>query len=354
MWMDLLSHLTFTQMFHSDTYLATLLGVVLWTMCIEVMFYVIFPFLSKAFRKYPLLTYAIMVVISLVYINYYVLPYRDIRMFVNSFPSFLCVFANGMMSALIFVSLSKRIRRGDYSEILFTFLSIASLYIIYYLLTKDLALLMDNDLSMQWQLEKRYIISLIFGVFVISTALASKWYRIIFSNPIVKFIAAISMNIYIWHQWLSVWIKYDLRIPYWSGDTPPNQLDDKTWQTSYLLIIILVTFILAILLTYLLEKPAAKLILNVKTDNPILKMSMSVFVKFSICFFLGMQVLAAFIKNGIKLTIWPFGKKVIFGDIQSYFICVIIIAVISILVTGCITFKNRNNYLTRLCKENNE
>ena len=73
-----------------------------------------------------------------------------------------------------------------------------------------------------------------------------------------RFIAAISYNLYIWHQWLAVRIKYDLRIPPWQGDTPPNQLGDTVWMHRYLALIWCAAFAAAVLATYLVEKPAAR------------------------------------------------------------------------------------------------
>ena len=48
MWLDLISHLTFTQTFFSYSYFSTQLNVVLWTLAVEVQFYLIFPLLARA------------------------------------------------------------------------------------------------------------------------------------------------------------------------------------------------------------------------------------------------------------------------------------------------------------------
>lgn len=263
MWKDLISHLTFTMMFEHSTYTATLLNVVLWTISIEIMFYLIFPILAKAFKKSPVITYIVMVAVSLCYVHFYVLGAHadNIRLLVNSFPSFLSVFANGMAGALIFVYIAKKFKRTKAMGVICTIMSVAIILLINYLNTHSLGVAEDGQI---WQIENRYWMSLLFGLLVIFTALGANWYRKIFANPVTVFLAGISMNLYIWHQYLAVFLKYTLKIPYWTGDTPPNQLGDTAWQWEYLIIITVVSFAVAIIMTYVLEKPCANLILKKK------------------------------------------------------------------------------------------
>lgn len=261
MWKDLLTHLTFTLMFDYSTYTGTLLNPVLWTICIEIMFYIIFPVLSKAFKKNPIITYICMVAVSLSYVHFYVLDKQtdNISLFVNSFPSFLSVFANGMMGALIFVFIAKHLKRTKPLAVIGTVISFGMILLINYI---NVHFLGTSENIQIWQITYRYGMSFLFALLVLSTALAAKWYRKIFANPVTVFLAGISMNLYIWHQWLSVFMKYTLKIPYWEGDTPPNQLGDTMWQWEYLIIITLVSFAFAIIITYIIEKPAAELILK--------------------------------------------------------------------------------------------
>ena len=57
---DFITHLIYTQMFAYDTYYGTLLGAALWTLAVEVQFYLIFPLLARAFLKKPAVTFAAM------------------------------------------------------------------------------------------------------------------------------------------------------------------------------------------------------------------------------------------------------------------------------------------------------
>ena len=166
-----------------------------------------------------------------------------------------------MMAAYIFVFIANRYKRTKAMGIICTIISVVSILIVNFINTRYLA---EAENCQIWQIEYRFVMSLLFSILVVSTALAAKWYRRIFANPVTVFIAGISMNIYIWHQWLAVFLKYDLRIPSWTGADPPNQLGNVKWQWEYLIISTVLSIALATLVTYLIEKPCAKLILKKK------------------------------------------------------------------------------------------
>ena len=67
---DVLTHLTFTFNLFPDTNEHTLLNGVLWTVALEVQFYIIFPAIRHCFMKKPVITYIVMNIISFAYIIY--------------------------------------------------------------------------------------------------------------------------------------------------------------------------------------------------------------------------------------------------------------------------------------------
>ena len=83
------------------------------------------------------------------------------------------------------------------------------------------------------------ILHFLFIIFIISSILSIKYYRFLSENKLMKFIAVISFNLYIYHQFIAVKLK-EFRIPYWTGDTPPNFLGDVKWQWTYFLLCILI------------------------------------------------------------------------------------------------------------------
>ena len=254
---ELLPTLTFTQTFVPNALLDSKINGVLWTAAIEMQFYLFFPFLARAFAKKPGWTYLGMLAVSVLYLRGYALQHPDIiRLTVNQLPAFFGVFANGMAFAYLFVLAGKRLKRSPRLSLLALVGLVAGL-----LLLKSMMSAVPEQTARQvWQANYRFLLSLVFAVITLCAALTFSGIRWLFSNRLMRFLSLISYNVYIWHQWIAVKFK-QWRIPYWSGEQPPNKTGDVRWQWTYTALIIAATFALAILATYLVERPAAKRIL---------------------------------------------------------------------------------------------
>ncbi len=253
---DFFSTLSFTQTFFPTTLLGSSINGVLWTAAVEVQFYLIFPFLAWCFRRRPLITYLLMLGLSVAYIRCFALPNESaLRVTTNQLPAFFGVFANGMLAAYAYVFLSVRLKRRAWLSAVATVLAVA-FFILIGRMEKSVTRV---DPVQVWQLNNRFILSLAFCGLIFSAALSAKWFRWLFSNRVMRFFAAISYNIYIWHQWLAVRF-VEWRIPYWSGDVRPNIAGDRAWQWGYTALVTLASFAVAALITYGFEKPIAKIL----------------------------------------------------------------------------------------------
>lgn len=259
---DFFSTLSFTQTFFSTALLDNKINGVLWTVVIEMQFYLIFPLLAYCFRKRPLISYAAMVGIASIYIYGFALRNPDsLRMTVNQLPAFFAVFANGMLAAYLYVALSRRLQRRWWISLIATVLAI-----LFLLLIGRMEKSVGGTSPVQvWQLTRRFWLSLAFCGFILSAALSAKWFRWLFSNAVMRFLAAISYNLYIWHQWLAVRF-VEWRIPFWSGETRPNVAGDTAWQWQYTLLAVLASLAVAAIVTYCFEKPIAKRLLKSKKN----------------------------------------------------------------------------------------
>ena len=269
---DLLSTLTFMQTFFSDVLIGTKINGVLWTAAIEMQFYVFFPFLAVAFAKKPVWTYLGMLAVSLLYLRGYAIPHADsIRLTVNQLPGFFGVFANGMAMAYLFVLAGRHLKRSPQLSML----ALVGLVTGFVLLERMMSAAPETNPVQLWQAENRFLLSLVFALITISAALTFSGIRWLFSNQLMQFLSLISYNVYIWHQWIAVRLK-EWRIPYWTGDQPPNMTGDVRWQWTYTALILIATFALAIAGTYLIEHPAAKRILALppkpKTREPLISL----------------------------------------------------------------------------------
>lgn len=261
---DLTAHFTFTHNLFYYPLMMTHTNGVLWTVGVEVQFYLLFPLLAMCFRKKPLITYLGMTAAGFAAIIFFgmnangTLSLVQKPLCINNPLTFLVVFANGMLGAYCYVAFTKDRKRNKAEGIICTIISIGSIW-LYKILCEHRGNAMDSQV---WQIENRFVLSLLFLIFVLSTILASKQYRKIWDNKVMKFLAGISFNMYIWHQFIACRLK-EFKIPFWSGDTPPNQTGDKVWMWKYQIIIIVVSLAAAIFMTYCVEKPCAKLIMKV-------------------------------------------------------------------------------------------
>ncbi len=206
MWRDLLSHLTFTQTFRMDTLAYTKLNVALWTVAIEMQFYLVFPLLAKAFSRFHILIYALMVGAGLAFIQFVSVNTEPIALGVNQFPTFLPVFANGMLAACLYVLYAKYVHIKRPLGYFFFAVSLLCLYLI----AREVKSCSAAANAQIWQLTQRYTLSILFTLFVLSTAFSFRAYRFLFSNTLMRLLGTLSFNLYIWHQWIMVMLRQSL------------------------------------------------------------------------------------------------------------------------------------------------
>lgn len=107
---------------------------------------------------------------------------------------------------------------------------------------------------------------------ILALSFSHKDLRWFFSSKAVRFIAAISYNLYIWHAPVMLKLK-EHRIPYYP-DAPagasawPQSASMepwyRSWQYSYVLVFWVVTLLLCTVLTYAVEKPVYRGLMKIK------------------------------------------------------------------------------------------
>jgi peptidoglycan/LPS O-acetylase OafA/YrhL len=254
---DLLTHITLTQMLFNDTYLFTGITAVMWTVCIEAAFYLVFPLLARAFERRPLLVYASMMLCGVWFTNAVSPALGEPRIMVNRFLTFLPVFANGMMAAYLYVWYAERVRHKAIPSIFGTVAAAAALYLIFRLFRSCVA---SGDASHQqvWQMQYRTLLSFAFTVFMLGMSISAKPIRMLLGNRVLSAIAAVSYNLYLWHQWLMV--KICTAFGAKSGADIANGGANLQWTVT--IMGLLLAFAVAALTTYGIEKPISRLILH--------------------------------------------------------------------------------------------
>lgn len=254
---DILTHLTFTFTFWKETYLSTPLNGALWTVAVEMHFYLIFPFLARAAQKKPAWTLCAM---ALAGIGYRALVYAripDNAMLINQMAGFLDVYALGMLGAMLYVRWLKWDGEKPLLErrVLRTFAALvfgAALWglgaLMRFQSTQSLAGLEALRLS---QLLIRLPFALCMLAAMLGAALMPRFLQALLDNRLMRFLAVISFNLYIWHQPLSAQIARD-----WF---PQTLHTDASLQRAYTALCLAASVLVAMAATYGVEKPIARL-----------------------------------------------------------------------------------------------
>ncbi len=252
LWADLLTHLTFTHTFFRRAYLWTSLNGALWTLAVEMQFYLLFPLFATWFDRRPFLTFGGMTAAALLF-RILALQADDLSMLVNQLPSMLDLYAFGMLAAYG-VARARPLKRGG------QWLCAVGSLLFLLLIVQILALQAPADdygikrMQMVWRLPLAACSALFLWC-------GAQWPRGLsraVGNPVVRFCSGISYNFYIWHQYLAVKLREMHLPPYFTA--LPQRDEGLAWQRRYTLYCWAAALIAAVLATYLIEKPFARLL----------------------------------------------------------------------------------------------
>lgn len=266
---DLATHFTFTFNFWYDSYIGTQLGAACWTLAVEVQAYLLFPLIVRAIRKKPVLTLSVMALVCFGFRAWVLWSLADFSIVVNQLINFLDVYVIGILSAMAYSALE---RRQEPEKTPWPWRTVATLVFVgcVFALVKLLRVQAgsgDYFRIQSGQMTRRPLFALCFAGMILSADRSLLPLRFLLGNPVMKFLAGISMNYYLIHQTLIVHLKR-LHFPV-SISEQPNMAGERLWQQQYTLLSFGLSLILAILITYLVEKPGAKLLRRLLTPRPV-------------------------------------------------------------------------------------
>ncbi len=280
MWKDIITHLTFTFNFWADTYLRTPLNGALWTVAVEVQFYLIFPLLARATQKRPALTLGLMALAGWAYrLAAYALD-GDLALMVNQMPSFMDVYALGMLGAILYVKAHRLFAQGrsggpegasgsheggnadaqaqgPQASRRLAWLSMPIFVVACVGISQLLQLQSTTSLEGILALRKSQLIlrlpfALALLCAMLSAALMPRLLQKLLDNRLMRFLSTISFNLYCWHVLICTQAAL-----HWF---PSTLHDDHPLQKAYTAMCFGVSIVVAMAATYGVEQPIGRLL----------------------------------------------------------------------------------------------
>lgn len=190
------------------------------------------------------------------------IDHSQINWLMNQLPGMIDVYVGGMLAAHITAQLKRTLTDDQQRQlapaftvatIMFVMVFILVTMYIYPLRYRDIA---DNLSRLQMH-TRRFVIVAFCGATCCSV-MSCRWMHLLLGNPITRFVSTISYQVYMWHMWIALRLK-DFRIPGYATERP---MDDLAWRWPYMALCCALTLIVAIFMTYCVERPVNRFLLK--------------------------------------------------------------------------------------------
>ena len=261
---DLFTHLTLIFPYFRDTYIYTPIGAASWTLSLVAQAYLLFPLLSKGMHRHPARTMGLLAGFSFAFRAWCLWALTDYSMVVNTLANFLDVYAAGFGGAMLYAWMEKKEAERQPAGKARILLQLAATLAFAGCIAGLCALLKaqgrytDHSALQAHQQIFRPAFALLFLGMMLSAPFSIRPLRFLLGNRVTSFLGAVSMNYYLVHQTVAVHMKR-IGIPASLTDTP-HMNREQPWQTNYTLLAFGISLVMAILITFLIEKPAGRLI----------------------------------------------------------------------------------------------
>ena len=251
---DVLAHVFFVHTWF-QSYFGSIDGV-LWSLSVEVQFYLIFPLVVLAFVRWPRATALGLVALAFVW-RYAVEqccatgPYNHFHQLANQLPAYLDLFAIGMFAAWIVAVVLPSVTFTQRVRVIGTLVALAGCAWVVGLIGNVDSVRGMHDYAEHWQVWNRFPFGVALLVVTVGSVAAFPLWHRLFANRVLVFLSVISYNAYIWHQLVARGLLW-LKIPPIATTDPHN---DPHWQLLALPIYLLGGVAVASVLTYAFERP---------------------------------------------------------------------------------------------------
>lgn len=246
----LLNHALFFNNSYDDPFGQT--NAVFWSLAVEVQFYLIFPFVVRAFVRRPIGVTLGLAAVALVYRFSTAGCCLGRETITRQLPAFLDVFACGMFAAYALVFLRTRVPEGARTRAFATLLAAGLAVIAFTLLGQaSAALSVSPNGREHWLLVNRTLLAAVGGATIVASSFAAGWWRAALGNPVLVFLSLVSYNLYLWHTLVAIWLLGHKIPPSAIGD--PH--GDPVWKPIYVACVLTASLVISTAITYFIERP---------------------------------------------------------------------------------------------------
>jgi peptidoglycan/LPS O-acetylase OafA/YrhL len=252
---DLAAHLTFVHTLFADSY-ASINGV-LWTLGIEVQYYVVFPVLIYLLLRAPLPVASVMTAIAIAYRirigQCCVRPVFDHNL--QQMLGFFDFFAVGMFCAFGYVWLRKNYPRLANMRWAWLLVALTGIVWITFLFMNLAHKRWETDFADVWLISNGTYYAVAIGMVALGSLFAPGFWHKIIANRVLVFLAIVSYNMYLWHQIVFRWVATWPFIPHPQGVTR----GDPTWAWITTTCGFAIALAIASFVTFAIERPLLRM-----------------------------------------------------------------------------------------------
>ncbi|HZO93690.1 MAG TPA: acyltransferase [Candidatus Baltobacteraceae bacterium] len=256
---DVVYHLLFVHDWFGVSYAG--IDGVMWSLGDEVQFYALFPLLILAFVRRPFAIALAMMGIANAWRIWchFADPYW-IELRLAALPAYLDDFAAGMLCAWCYVAIATR--RPDLAarRRLFTALALAGAAGYWLIASVCYHQRFQHGWPHLWDVEWRTALAATFFCAALGSLFAVRPLQLALANPALLFMAAISYNLYLWHQPIALAL-VGRHIPPWTGS---DQHADPRWMLSFAFVAVPAAIAVSAAITYAFERPILRLRLGAR------------------------------------------------------------------------------------------